>query len=1471
MDAQTVGRPPLDAEQIAFTSVEGGFLADPAVRRDATLQGRVSASRPTGNSTEELALGMSFARPLASPDASDHSIAIPAFLQVYFQWVEQGSPRPQQSPAVQDVMEDIILAYNPTSSQLLPHGPSRRVHKQVNLWSPSSSASSAARLTTTLPLIELPSGWSLTWDFTSASGSVVSVSEAAAAASGNGDASDLEAPTHIRFNFRASFSLEHIKSASWTGMWCAVGFGTEMPGSDVLAVRMEVEPGSGQVKTGFPRVEDMYASSYAHPTLDTDASDVQMLGGGYLSNTEGSVLEAATTALPKTTDTPPATSENGMVVVSITIARALVPVDAQDAPISMPPYLSSFFQSMDSATGGNVLGGAAKQPSVSAVYQDMIFASGLKSPTMAYHGIDGRARARVNLFATPSDSVVEPGSLDLSLEITMAHMVHGATMGIAWGVITPLSIIALKYASEHKAFVIDLHHALMNVVGTITIPTATSAFAAADVAGRAITAHGYIGVAIAFLTVVQIAFGQAAKSYYTSTSTPAWVLRRFKQSHVLLGLAMFPTALASVYLGVQFFAATPGTRWRTTIPIVWYGCLAALVLALEARNRWEEHSAHKRMGAHSPLSELDKALKQAKEALSASETQEHSLQSPYGSAKSLSRAASMRFGRAASLSPKSSRVLTKADVAAALAGAPPAKSNSVLLGQAMFGSMRRIPVPQNTSLTSSCSDVDAARLVGLGPSRAAPPHLPRSLLQDVLEKVQRKEMSMEEASSYMQNALTLAASVPSSRTETEVKAHTGLQEKRPPPVIIPEASPAWGGRESHADCEPTQHGPAGVADGERIFTPAGVPVVSFDEFEQQVAMYGEKLTIVGGFVYDVGEYAQQHPGSAFVINKAVGKDVTAQFLGTDTVDPRIPEHAHSARAKVLLSKMLVAVLDTSAAGLKARNAALGGCPAAGSDDPQESEPHTHGTAVPSPSSWPAWGAWCCCRKRKTALGRQTSDTRPLSQRASRVAPSPPPTARQGGARFGRSTPVTPGVYDVSKDVLSETVTSVSDSETVDEQEAEASSRWAIAGRARVSPPVWSLDPKIARMRARYSPTLAAQRPVTVFLLNSQDAMKVPSISDWDSFGLHIHVLQGRGLSQDEVTGELVLSESELAVHDAVDDMLAMRRSFSVVRIPIIFAQHMANLTEEAAEAWRRALRAPAVAGGSTGHAQIWVRRFPAPMGRISRYIHDFGGGLVKQLRAAGPSGKGLGLPDALASCRSGSGSALVVAVCAGTGLAPFLDVIYTLLTRAVSPESRPGASMALRVHLHVLAVCRDVASGVALPFLAMAAAESARRMEGHSISVHMHFTSSPECVTLQDLYLPPSLQRALRQQYVCGVHRTGTAPWLRLSTGSLRDMDMAKTVLLCSLTGASQTLHAVDAAGRAASAQDHSALDQLAKLWVCGPPGMVDVVEEALFGHERDGDAAALRWAKATSPWAATQHLQSQVKHVKAVTSALDG
>ena len=78
-----------------------------------------------------------------------------------------------------------------------------------------------------------------------------------------------------------------------------------------------------------------------------------------------------------------------------------------------------------------------------------------------------------------------------------------------------------------------------------------------------------------------------------------------------------------------------------------------------------------------------------------------------------------------------------------------------------------------------------------------------------------------------------------------------------------------------------------------------LPVVSWDDFQE--AAKTRQLVVIGGFIHDVANFIDQHPGGRALIKTRLGKDATTAFYGG--------YYDHSNGAGNLLAQMRVGVIE----------------------------------------------------------------------------------------------------------------------------------------------------------------------------------------------------------------------------------------------------------------------------------------------------------------------------------------------------------------------------------------------------------------------------------------------------------------------------------------------------------------------------------------------------------------------------------
>lgn len=80
-----------------------------------------------------------------------------------------------------------------------------------------------------------------------------------------------------------------------------------------------------------------------------------------------------------------------------------------------------------------------------------------------------------------------------------------------------------------------------------------------------------------------------------------------------------------------------------------------------------------------------------------------------------------------------------------------------------------------------------------------------------------------------------------------------------------------------------------------------LPVLTWDQFQTESKTSGRSLIAIGGFIHDVTDFIEEHPGGYAMIRHRLGKDASAAFAGG--------VYSHSNAAHNLLSMLRVGVLE----------------------------------------------------------------------------------------------------------------------------------------------------------------------------------------------------------------------------------------------------------------------------------------------------------------------------------------------------------------------------------------------------------------------------------------------------------------------------------------------------------------------------------------------------------------------------------
>ena len=58
-----------------------------------------------------------------------------------------------------------------------------------------------------------------------------------------------------------------------------------------------------------------------------------------------------------------------------------------------------------------------------------------------------------------------------------------------------------------------------------------------------------------------------------------------------------------------------------------------------------------------------------------------------------------------------------------------------------------------------------------------------------------------------------------------------------------------------------------------------LPIINWEEYQRQHKQSGRKLVAIGGFIHDVSDFLEEHPGGRHLLVKMIGKDATTAFFG----------------------------------------------------------------------------------------------------------------------------------------------------------------------------------------------------------------------------------------------------------------------------------------------------------------------------------------------------------------------------------------------------------------------------------------------------------------------------------------------------------------------------------------------------------------------------------------------------------------
>eukprot|EP00741_Cyanophora_paradoxa_P010102 tig00020515_g9780.t1 len=93
--------------------------------------------------------------------------------------------------------------------------------------------------------------------------------------------------------------------------------------------------------------------------------------------------------------------------------------------------------------------------------------------------------------------------------------------------------------------------------------------------------------------------------------------------------------------------------------------------------------------------------------------------------------------------------------------------------------------------------------------------------------------------------------------------------------------------------------------------PRKLTPLTVEEIDRNIKL-GAKWVTMGPYVYDVGEFMHDHPGGLNYLLRCVGRDIGYYFNGSESLDGDRP-HVHGRRAHEILARLAVGIIDKNAA------------------------------------------------------------------------------------------------------------------------------------------------------------------------------------------------------------------------------------------------------------------------------------------------------------------------------------------------------------------------------------------------------------------------------------------------------------------------------------------------------------------------------------------------------------------------------
>ncbi|CAJ0911541.1 11796_t:CDS:2, partial [Entrophospora sp. SA101] len=143
---------------------------------------------------------------------------------------------------------------------------------------------------------------------------------------------------------------------------------------------------------------------------------------------------------------------------------------------------------------------------------------------------------------------------EISLTQQRAKLFHGIAMGLAWGVVFPISIFIVRFF-KHTNHYVKVHR-FLQIAGGISVGTFGAAVISVSMADNP---HTLVGLTLYFLVFLQLAIGITSiwsQAYLVSVNIGYF--RLFKRSHKYLGASLLIIAWFNIYLGMDTYGLLYG-------------------------------------------------------------------------------------------------------------------------------------------------------------------------------------------------------------------------------------------------------------------------------------------------------------------------------------------------------------------------------------------------------------------------------------------------------------------------------------------------------------------------------------------------------------------------------------------------------------------------------------------------------------------------------------------------------------------------------------------------------------------------------------------------------------------------------------------------------------------------------------------------------------------------------------------------